>query len=232
MPQHRKGGARPGHAPGPGAGRRFRNAARWLVPARAESPPLRPLRAMLMTPWLAAGAGVVVAAVLALHVPHAQLTYRPASPGGCSLDQCGAAPGGQDRPASAGSGAPLRHGARARTARAAAPSVPSSGPSGLPLVRYQTVAHWPGGFTGLITVTGHAVHGGWRLSFRYPGARVRWMAGARWAVHHGLVTVTGPAAGQAVSASGPAVARIQLRASGRASGLQGCRFNGAACTVG
>src|SRR6185312_4210426 len=90
MPQHRSGGARPRRPPGPVPGR-LRAAASRLSPgrrgghARADPAPPhrrqdRPLRAMLMTPWLAAGAGVVVAAALALHVPHAELTYTPNGP--------------------------------------------------------------------------------------------------------------------------------------------------------
>ena len=54
---------------------------------------------MLMTPWLAAGAGVVVAAALALHVPHAELTYTPNGTRACSLAECGTIAGGTVPPA-------------------------------------------------------------------------------------------------------------------------------------
>jgi hypothetical protein len=48
---------------------------------------------MLMTPWLSAGAGIVVAAGLALNLPHAVLSYRPNYPGTTCLEPaCGPAP--------------------------------------------------------------------------------------------------------------------------------------------
>src|SRR5690242_21949486 len=109
MPQHRSGGARPRHAPGPVPGR-LRAAASRLSPGRRgghahqePAPPHRrqdqPLRAMLMTPWLAAGAGVAVAAALALHVPHAALTYTPTAPGARALAERGPMARGPVRPA-------------------------------------------------------------------------------------------------------------------------------------
>ena len=75
---------------------------------------------MLMTPWLAAGAGVVVAAALALHVPHAELTYTPNAPGACSLAECGTIAGGTvapAQPAGRGHAAELRQRKKDRTTR-------------------------------------------------------------------------------------------------------------------
>ena len=75
---------------------------------------------MLMTPWLAAGAGVVVAAALALHVPHAELTYTPNGPGACSLAECGTIAGGTvppAQPAGHGRAAELRQRKKDRTTR-------------------------------------------------------------------------------------------------------------------
>jgi hypothetical protein len=195
---------------------------------------------MLMTPWLAAGAGVVLAAALALHGPHAQLTYTPVNPGGaCSAGICRAAPGspggadGTDAvPGQALSGtAPgravprtgLRH---ARKVPAVGGHAPASGPA--LRVRYQTVQQWPGGFRALITLTGQAVRTGWQLSFRYPGATVDSVTGASWASHDGEVTVTSSPLPAAPAAGG---VRIRLRASGTPSRPTGCSFDGVACII-
>jgi hypothetical protein len=196
---------------------------------------------MFMTPWLAAGVGVVLAAALALHGPHAELTYTPASP--CAPGPCGVSVPGQGgggttqsgpAPNSAGPGTRLKHGRKAvppaRTGPAPAPSRHGPAPARRPLlVRYQTVQRRPGGFTGLITVTGRAVRAAWQLTFRYPGATVESVAGAPWTVHGAEVTVTGglsPAPGQAAGR-----VRIRLRAAGTPSRPTGCTFNGVACSI-
>src|SRR5512146_159534 len=152
MPQHRSGGARPRHAPGPVPGR-LRTAASRLSPGRRggharedPAPPHRrqdrPLRAMLMTPWLAAGAGVVVAAALALHVPHAELTYTPNGPGACSLAECGTIAGGTvapAQPAGHGPAAELRQRKKHRTILRRTPGRHPARPGRL-RVRYQTLS--------------------------------------------------------------------------------------------
>jgi hypothetical protein len=185
---------------------------------------------MLMTPWLAAGAGVVVAAALALHVPHAELTYTPSSPGACSLAQCGTAAGGTvgpGQPAGHGPAAALaqRRKGRATRRRTRAPGQHLAGPGRL-RVRYRTLRSGPAGFTGLITLSGRPVRGSWQLTFRYPGARVQSIDGAAWTIRDGVVTVTGPGDGAAGR-----TAAITFQASGLPSSPAQCTFDGAACTV-
>ena len=185
---------------------------------------------MLMTPWLAAGAGVVVAAALALHVPHAELTYTPNDPGACSLAECGTIAGGTvppAQPAGHGRAAELRQRKKDRTTRrrTQAPGRHPARPGRLQ-VRYQTLRSGPSGFTGLITLSGREVQGSWQLTFRYPGARVVSIDGGAWTVSDGVVTVTGLGHGAAGR-----TAAITLQASGLPSGPIQCTFDGVACTV-
>jgi len=185
---------------------------------------------MLMTPWLAAGAGVVVAAALALHVPHAELTYTPNGPGACSLAECGTIAGGTvapAQPAGHGRAAELRQRKKDRTTRrrTRAPGWHPARPGRLQ-VRYQTLRSGPSGFTGLITLSGREVRGSWQLTFRYPGARVVSIDGGAWTVSDGVVTVTGLGNGAAGR-----TAAITLQASGLPSGPIQCTFDGVACTM-
>jgi hypothetical protein len=186
---------------------------------------------MLMTPWLAAGAGVVVAAALALHVPHAELTYTPNAPGACSLAECGTIAGGTvapAQPAGHGRAAELRQRKKDRTTRrrTRAPGRHLAGPGRL-RVRYRTLRSGPSGFTGLITLSGPQVQGSWQLTFRYPGARVLTVDGAAWTVRDGVVIITGPGNGAAGR-----TAAITLQASGAPASPIQCTFDGVACTVG
>jgi len=183
---------------------------------------------MLMTPWLAAGAGVVVAAALALHVPHAELTYTPNGPGACSLAECGTIAGGTvppAQPAGHGRAAELRQRKKDRAMQRRHRTA-GSRPAGRLRVRYQTLRSGPSGFTGLITLSGRAVQGSWQLTFRYPGARVVSIDGGAWTVSDGVVTVTGLWNGAAGR-----TAAITLQATGQPSGPIQCTFDGVACTV-
>ena len=261
MPQHRKGEVGPRRLPKPVAG--VRAMARGLRAARAYGftrvlrsgpaqrpgrPPQprrppggpgrpRPLRAMLMTPWLAAGVGVVLAAALALHGPRTELTYTPANP--CPPEGCGVSVPGQGgggtalsgpAPNAAAPGTRLKHGRKAVPAAGPAPHRGGPAPAPGPLVvRYRTVQSRAGEFTGVITVTGQAVRSGWRLTFQYPGALVKSVAGLPWTRHGAEVIVIGGAPTSPGYTAGQA--RIRIRASGTPSRPTQCTFNGAACSI-
>lgn len=194
---------------------------------------------MLMTPWLAAGVGVVLAASLALHGPRTELTYTPANPkGSCATDDCGGSgpsrgSGGtaMSGPASSDArpGAQRKHGQKAAPPAGPAPHRGAADPVREALViRYRTVRSQLGGFTGLITMTGQAVRSGWHLAFRYPGARVETVAGLPWTMDGAAVTVTGPPTSPG---HGPGRVRIRFRASGTPSRPTGCTFNSVTCTI-
>jgi hypothetical protein len=231
---------------------RIASFARLVRPGRAL-PPARSVRGMLLTPWLSAAAGIVVAAGLALNVPHAVLTYSPTYPGThCRLPGCGSA--GQRHPglAATSPGIKLQH-ARHRGARQSAgtglspattPAVtPTKAPGtpaharppghrhGAPVdVWYETMQRWPAGFTALITITSRAHLDSWRLAFRYPGVHIDSVTGAKWVARGdgGVASAVpwpwGRPAGKQV--------RILIIANGTPGRPAACRFDGVRCAFG
>ncbi|MGD0687150.1 MAG: hypothetical protein ABSA03_18780 [Streptosporangiaceae bacterium] len=222
MPRHRKVKARRWHVPRP---------ASAVVSALAR-PRARAIRGLLITPWLAAGAGLVVAAALSLSTPRAVLSYGPRHPPAtCDRRACGTAsarrlPGGAER------GSPRTDLAHARSVEASKPAATQAGPlesvrGGPVVVRYRTVRRSPAGFTGLITITGHASLGDWRLAFRYPGAVITSVAGASWQARGdgGVARARRPASGPPAGR----VARILFVATGRPGWPDSCRLDGLRC---
>jgi Cellulose binding domain len=197
---------------------------------------------MFMTPWLAAGVGVVVAAVLALNVPRAVLTYSPTNPGaGCQAPSCDRVSplhqhGGL---AAKDPGIELKRPSRPAAAPATAkePAAPAHARSrkphsaGAPAdVRYQTLQRWQAGFTGLITIMSRATLGDWRLAFKYPGAHIDSVAGAKWNARGD----GGVASAVPWPWGGPPgnIVRIMIVANGTPGQPTACRFDGARCSFG
>jgi hypothetical protein len=209
---------------------------------------------MLMTPWLSAGAGIVVAAGLALNLPHAALTYSPTYPGmKCRVPACGSGtprhvPGGLT---ATNPGIELkrarhvharRHGGRPATTPAVMPTRTPANPAhaghraphrGTAAdVQYRTIQRWPSGFAAVITITSGADLDNWRLSFRYPGVHIDSVAGAKWTARSngdgGVATpVPWPWGGPTGS-----LIRIMIIANGTPGQPTGCRFDGAPCRFG
>jgi Cellulose binding domain len=200
---------------------------------------------MLMTPWLAAGVGVVVAAVLALNVPRAALTYSQANPGvTCQAPSCDrVSPRHQHGGLAAKDpGIELKHRGRpaapqAAPAMAKEPAAPAHArrrklhSAGAPAdVRYQTLQRWPSGFTGLITIMSRATLSGWRLAFKYPGAHIDSVTGAKWnARGDGGVASAVPWPWSRPPGN---VVRIMIVANGTPGQPTACRFDGAPCSFG
>jgi hypothetical protein len=244
-------GAAPARMPGAhGAARPPRLAwsaqrARFARPVRpgGEVPPARSIRGMLMTPWLSAGAGIVVAAGLALNLPHAVLSYRPNYPGTTCLEPaCGPAPRHSPGGLTATDpGIKFKHGGHRRGHQWTATGVTPATAPGTPdrtrrpaarrgaavHVRYQTIQRWSSGFTAVITITSRADLDHWRLAFRYPGAHIDSVAGAKWVArgNGGVLTAVpwpwGEPAGNEV--------KIMIIANGTPSVPRACRFDRARC---
>ena len=212
---------------------------------------------MLMTPWLSAGAGIVVAAGLALNLPHAVLTYSPTYPGTkCRVPACGSGtpqhvPG---RLTTTNPGIELK---RARHVHSGRPAAAGGGPAKAPAVtpartppipararhrgphrgtaayiQYRTMQRWPSGFAAVITITSQRDLDNWRLSFRYPGVHIDSVAGAKWAARSngdgGVATpVPWPWGGPTGS-----LIRIMIIANGTPGQPTDCRFDGAHCRFG
>lgn len=222
---------------------RLAQAGRPVRPFRA-APPARPMHGMLMTPWLAAGVGVVVAAVLALNVPRAVLTYSQTNPGArCQAPSCNLVPPVQQHGGLAAKdpGVELRrhkrHAGPARPLAARGPAARGHARNRKPHqpvapvdVQYQILRRWPAGFTGLITIMSRATLSGWRLAFRYPDVHIDSVAGAKWNARGD----GGVASAVPWPWGGPPgnIVRILIVANGMPGQPTSCRFDGARCSFG
>jgi len=157
----------------PGFGPAFRRDASRAIAPPERRPRLHLARSLLATPWFAAGAGIVIAAVLAVDSPTA-LTYGPTFPvERCPVQGCGGTPG-QSATARPGialgvPGLQMKGGTTTRGGRA--------GPH---LLGYQIVHQWSSGFLALITIPGVGRADRWSLWFAYASAHVDRVWGARW----------------------------------------------------
>ena len=194
MPRHRKecgprhgtlrrdiGSRRSAVPRGPAFGPAFGlDAGRGLRPAARRSR-LGLARSLLATPWFAAGAGIVIAAVLAVDSPTA-LTYGPTFPGPrCPVHRCGSATGHLRGPSATATpgialkapGMEMKGGGAGRAIR------PGRAARGT-VVGYRIVSRWSAGFFAVITVARVTKPGAWSLRFAFRAARVDHVWGARW----------------------------------------------------
>jgi hypothetical protein len=194
---------------------------------------------LMVTPQFAAGAGIVIAAVLAVDVPHAALSYGPnPQVSTCSAGECTSLkPPGTGGLTTSDPGVKIkrpRHRSRPPAAPAQAPAAPSQ--PGEPIVphadlQYQTIRHVESGFIGMITVEVSPKAGGWSLAFAFSGAKVQHVWGAQWRSDgSGGAVVSGqpwPWPGQKTVTS-----RIVVFATGTSSAPAHCTFDGASCAFG
>ena len=250
MPRHRKDrGPRHGALRQEGSSRRSvlprgpafgpalgRDVGRALTPP-ARRPRLRLARSLLATPWFAAGAGVVIATVLAVDSPTA-LTYGPTFPTErCPVHGCGSAPGHPPgQPATATPGVALK-----------APGMEMNGggtaPAGQPgratrggLLGYQIVRRWSSGFLAMITIPAAARPGAWSLRFAFPAARVDRVWGARWHPFGngdgGTADGPVPGPGHSRDARGLGAGQVMVSATGTPQTPSGCALDGMSCRFG
>jgi hypothetical protein len=196
-----------------------------------------------VTPWFAAGAGIVIAAALAVNTPTA-LTYGPTGPGGlCTTHSCT----GSRRPqppqvATASPGVAIRGPSAGAKGAGAAPDQPGVTEMNAEL-SYQV---WRSGrgFVALITMPG-AGKTGWSLQFEFSGARIRNVMGARWHPSRDGAGGTAdgplpsrkqssPAGGSGRSAGPPAPDADQMVvvATGRPQTPSSCTLDGLSCHFG
>jgi hypothetical protein len=200
----------------------------------------RRMRGLLVTPWFAAGAGILIAATLALGAPrHAVLSYAPIDPGVlCKNPRCATAV-----PTHApGSLAGAQPGIALKVPKVApAPAVPAPAPAAQPsatprlatasdiAVHYVLLRHQHGGFLAVISVQSRQKLGSWTLGFTIPGVAISDVWGARW--QPSASGSGGVASGQPWPwpRSGPGMAKIVIFATGRPRPPTGCTFNGQSC---
>jgi hypothetical protein len=209
-------------------------------------------RSLMVTPWFAAGAGIVIAAALAVDSPSA-LTYAPSGPdvnchaGGCT----GAAPGRGPDLATATPGLQIATGAAPGEGPAAGPggaSGPAGGSGAGPAYRvgYQILRRWPSGFTALMTLPGNLGPGAWTLQFTFASAHVDRVWGARWqpsgSGDGGTATgpwrwgAPGPGGNGGQGGNGGAGqlsgSQLMVSANGTPTSPSGCTLDGQSCRFG
>lgn len=184
-------------------------------------------RGLLVTPWFAASTGLVIAAALWLHAPHAELTFPNQivhCPGpGCPVHR---------KPAH-GSLATTRPGERIGHKlgpkaghRDAAPDVTS----GLTF-RFTVLPHQSGSFAAAITIYGKRSLGSWQLRFRLPGTLIQSVAGARWRLLRGGDGVVARASQLQFSRHDDnGGVRFVVFASGTVTAPTGCSYDHMSCT--
>ncbi len=199
---------------------------------------LRVARALMVTPWFAASAGIVIAAAMAVDSP-AALTYAPSSPGvRCPTSGCSSpAPGHGPALATASPGVALDT-PGAEPGRVAAGSGPhpgaAAGAGAVYQVGYQIIRRWPSGFVAMITMPGDLNPGTWSLQFAFPAARVDRVWGALWQPSdngHGG-TALGPWQWHGPAPGGPEARQLTVSATGAPTDPSGCKLDGFSCSFG
>jgi hypothetical protein len=197
------------------------------------------VRSLLVTPWFAAGAGVVIAAALAVD-SQAALTYAPNSPGvpgvRCAVSGCGSpAPDRAPAVATASPGVPFLSGTPRREGPAASPG-PPSGPGAVYQLGYQVIQRWDSGFVAVITLPGKAKPGAWNLQLSFPSARVDRVWGALWQPSGpgdaGTALGPWPWRGHGPGHGKPDDRQLMLSVTGVPTSPSGCRLDGSACSFG
>jgi len=207
----------------------------------------RSLRSLLVTPWFAAGVGVLVAATVALEAPkHAVLSYGPVDPGvlcknlGCASAAPLRSPGslasakpGVQLPPPAQTRTPAVTRTRTQHAQAApapaAQPAPTTDRSPQITIHFAVLKHGNGNFLGVITVRSSQDLGDWSLGFTIPGARISDVWGAQWQPSASLDG--GIANGQPWPwpRPGPGMAKIVIFATGTPRSPTSCLFDGESC---
>jgi hypothetical protein len=189
---------------------------------------------LLVTPWCAAGAGIVIAGMLTLHGPREALTYRPypgqpCLSGACSLPAPRRAPGSLAI-ATPGVKLKTRHHKRAaaRQPGSAVPAAPASQAAPAIHLGYRTAQRMGSHFIALITLRGPAVGHPWRLTLVFPAASIDHVLGAQWRpwAGHGAIISGRP---WPWSGQHDRMVQVAIFATGTPGLPDGCTFNGAGC---
>ena len=198
---------------------------------------VRLARSLLLTPWFAAGAGIVIAAAVAVGSP-AALTYSPSSPVlRCSESGCVSPAPDHPDVATASPGVALKvrgghgHGASAGSAPSGAGK---AGGRARYRLGYRVVRHRRRRFVALITMPGALAPGSWSLAFAFPSARVEQVWGAQW---QPLASGEGGTALASAQWAGdplgwPTPGQLVIMGRGASTAPMSCRLNGVRCSFG
>jgi len=196
---------------------------------------LRVARALMVTPWFAASAGMVIAAALAVQSP-AALTYAPSPGVRCPASGCGGSAAGQPNVTAVSPGGKLKDGPAPRTATTASPGRRHAA-GAVYRLGYRVVRHWAGGFVAVITLPDDMNPGRWSLQLAFPSARVDQIWGARWQPwgDGDAGTATGswtPPRGHNRDGHGQDGRELVILAAGAPAPPSSCSLDGASCDFG
>jgi hypothetical protein len=183
----------------------------------------------MLTPWFAAGAGIVIAAALAVD-SQAALTYAPSDPGAsCPVSGCASPAPGHPDLATARPGVALKTPGAQPAGAEAASSGPRPGVAAGYQLSYQIVRRWHSGFVATITMPGDLKPGTWSLQFGFASAHVDRVWGAVW---HPWRNGQG---GTAVEprqwhGRGPDARQLKIAATGRPTDPSRCKLDGISCS--
>ena len=185
----------------------------------------------MMTPWFAAGAGIVIAAAMAVD-SQAALTYAPSDPGvRCPVSDCASpAPSRPPDLATARPGVALKTPGAQPAGTEAANSGPRRRAEASYQLGYRVIGRWHSGFVAMITMPGDLKRGIWSLQFGFPSARVDRVWGALWQPWpngHG-----GTALGPRLGRGGPDPRQLRVAATGQPTDPSRCTLDGISCHYG
>jgi Cellulose binding domain len=195
------------------------------------------LRRVAVTPTFAAGLGVVIAAVIAYPLTRTIISYGrepPAAGHPCLVAGCATTPPDSGGLATAKPG--LRLVPRKPKHHPAAAGPAAAGQR--PVMTYQTLHQWPGGFVGQVTITMTAgpVPASWRLRLAYRSAGIANVWGGAWTARGPHVVVVTPAgqSGPLGSHPSPGAGDIQvyITVTGTPGPPSGCTLDGQPCARG
>ncbi len=190
-----------------------------------------------MTPWFAAGAGIVIAAAVAVGSP-AALTYSPSSPVlRCSESGCLSPAPDHPDVATASPGEALEVGgshSRGPAGRSAPPRTAKAGGRARYRVGYRVVRRRRHRFVALVTMPSGLAPGSWSLAFAFPSARVEQVWGAQWqpsaSGEGGIALGPGQWAGDPLGR--PTPGQLVIMGRGAPTAPTSCRLNGVRCSFG
>jgi hypothetical protein len=194
------------------------------------------LRRVAVTPTFAAGLGVVIAAVIAYPLTKTVISYGPEPPAAghpCPVTACATTAPDRGGLATAKPGLRL---APSRPHRGMPARPAAAGPR--PVMTYQTLREWQGGFAAQVTITMPAgqVPASWRLRLSYRSAAIGSVWGGAWTARSPqVVIVTSPGPDDPASpgvGSGAGEIRIYLAVTGTPGPPTGCALNGQPCARG
>jgi hypothetical protein len=174
----------------------------------------------MMTPWFAAGAGIVIAAAMAVDSQPA-LTYAPIHPAGrCLVSGC-ASPA---RP-------PVLATARPGVALKTQSAQPAGTGAGYQL-GYQVIRRSHSGFVAMITMPDDLKGGTWNLQLAFPSARIDRVWGALWQPSRDGDGGTALVLWHRRGHGGAGARQLRVSATGTPTDPSGCRLDGISCAYG